>query len=170
MNFSPTTMIWHSRANELATWAMARFVNRRDAWGKYHPSGGHMVDRFVDFSRSLASQETMCELVACYIFGTYFLDAFHVVGYLWPNGEPGAGKPVLLQVIAELAYLGQLILAKSSFPCLRDMADYGATLAFDDAENIMDIRQTDPINEPCCWPATAVAPPSQLRSRWVTPG
>jgi hypothetical protein len=103
-----------------------------------------LIDRFIDFARSLGSQHTMCEFVASYIIGTYFLDAFTVVGYLWPNGERGAGKTTLIHLVAEIAYLGQLILAGSSFPTLRDMADYGATLAFDDAEDIMDVRRTDP--------------------------
>jgi hypothetical protein len=103
-----------------------------------------VVDRFIDFSRSLAPQEVMCELVACYVLGTYFLDAFNVVGYFWPNGERGTGKTSFLQVIAELSYLGYLILAGSSYACLRDLADYGATLAFDDAEAVMDTRRTDP--------------------------
>ena len=49
-----------------------------------------------------------------------------------------------LTVIAELAYLGQLILAGGTFASLRDLADYGATLAFDDAENVSDPRKTDP--------------------------
>jgi hypothetical protein len=101
-------------------------------------------DRFIDFARSLAPQVTMCEMVACYILATYFLDALNVAGYLWPNGERGTGKTSFLQVVAELAYLGQVILAGSSYPCLRDMADYGATLAFDDAEAVMDTRRTDP--------------------------
>jgi hypothetical protein len=103
-----------------------------------------VVDSFLDFARSLAPQETMCELVACYVLSTYLLDAFHVVGYVWPNGERGTGKTSLLQVVVELAYLGQLILAGSSYACLRDLADYGATLAFDDAEAVMDTRRTDP--------------------------
>jgi hypothetical protein len=103
-----------------------------------------VVDHYLDFSRSLAPQSVVCELVACYILATYFLDAFNVVGYLWPSGERGTGKTSFLQVVVELAYLGQLILAGSSYACLRDMADYGATLAFDDAEAVMDTRRTDP--------------------------
>jgi hypothetical protein len=101
-------------------------------------------DRFIDFSRSLAPQATMCRVVACYVIATYLFDAFHVVGYLWPNGERGTGKTSFLQLVVELAYLGQLILAGSSYACLRDLADYGATLAFDDAEAVMDVRRTDP--------------------------
>jgi hypothetical protein len=103
-----------------------------------------VVDRFMDFARSLADQQTTCELVACYVLATWLLDAFHVVGYLWPNGERGCGKTSFLQVVTETAYLGQLILAGSSYPTLRDLADYGATLAFDDAEAVMDTRRTDP--------------------------
>jgi hypothetical protein len=103
-----------------------------------------VVDRFLDFDRSLAGQPVMCELAACYVLASYLLDAFNVVGYLWPNGESGAGKTTLLQVVTETAYLGQLILAGSSYPTLRDLADYGATLAFDDAEAVMDVRRADP--------------------------
>ena len=86
----------------------------------------------------------MCELVACYILSTWFIEALTVIGYLWPNGERGSGKTQLLNVITELAYLGQTILAGGSYASLRDLADYGATLAFDDAEAIMDVKRTDP--------------------------
>lgn len=101
-----------------------------------------VVNRFIDFDHSLAGQETMAELVACYILATWFLDAFTVTGYLWPNGDRGSGKTQLLLVIAELAYLGYLVQASGSFAALRDLADYGATLAFDDAEDLADPRST----------------------------
>ena len=101
-----------------------------------------VVNRFIDFDHSLASQETMTEFVACYIMATWFLDAFTVTGYLWPNGDRGSGKTQLLLVIAELAYLGYLVQASGSFAALRDLADYGATLAFDDAEDLADPRTT----------------------------
>jgi hypothetical protein len=103
-----------------------------------------VVSRFVDFDRSLADQRTMAEMVACYVLATWFLDAFNVVGYLWPSGERGSGKTVLLHTVAELAYLGQVILAGGTYASLRDLAEYGATLAFDDAENLSDPRRTDP--------------------------
>src|SRR5262249_7463525 len=54
------------------------------------------------------------------------------------------GKTHFLAVLTELAYLGQLVLAGGSYASLRDLADYGATLAFDDAEGIMDVRKADP--------------------------
>ena len=103
-----------------------------------------VVERFLDFERSLADQETMCEMVACYALATWFLDAFNVCGFLWPNGERGSGKTKFLTVIAELSYLGQVILAGGSYAALRDLADYGATLCFDDAENLADPKKTDP--------------------------
>jgi hypothetical protein len=102
-----------------------------------------VVSHFVDFDRSLASQRTMCELVACYVLATWVLDAFNVIGYLWPNGERGSGKTVLLHCVAEMAYLGHVILAGGSYASLRDLAEYGATLAFDDAENLADPRRTE---------------------------
>ena len=103
-----------------------------------------VVNRFLDFDRSLGDQQSMVELISCFVLASYLLDAFNVIGFLWPNGEAGSGKTNLLIVVTEMAYLGQLILAGGSFASLRDLADYGATLAFDDAENISDPKQTDP--------------------------
>jgi len=103
-----------------------------------------IIGRFIDFDRSLATQQTMAEMVACYVLTTWFLDAFNLIGFLWPNGDRGSGKTQLLAVVAELAYLGHLILSGGSFAALRDMADYGATLAFDDAEGFSDPKKTDP--------------------------
>ena len=102
-----------------------------------------IVNQFLDFDRSLATQETMTELVGCYVLSTWFLDAFNVIGFLWPNGQMGSGKTQLITLIADLSYLGHVILASGSFASLRDLADYGATLAFDDCENLADIRKTD---------------------------
>jgi len=103
-----------------------------------------VVNQLIDFNRSLADQLLMAEMVACYILTTWFLDAFSVIGFLWPNGDRGCGKTHLLVLIARLAYLGQVITAGGTFASLRDLADYGATLAFDDAENLSDAKQVDP--------------------------
>jgi hypothetical protein len=103
-----------------------------------------VYDVFMDFSRSLASQQVMCELSACCVLATYFLDTFSVTGYLWPNGGSGSGKTNYLLTTAAMAYLGQVILAGGSYASLRDLAHYGANLCFDDAEAVMDVRKTDP--------------------------
>jgi hypothetical protein len=130
-----------------------------------------VFDRFLDFARSLAPQRTMCELSACHVLSSYFLEALNVVGYLWPNGEKGCGKTVFLEVDTEMAYLGQVILAGSSYPCLRDMADYGATLAFDDAEHVMDTRRTDPDKRTLLLAGSrrgaTIAVKEQVGDRWV---
>ncbi len=103
-----------------------------------------VVDRFIDFDRSLAPQRTMVEFVAAYALSTWLLEAFGVVGFLWPSGDRGTGKTNLLHVVAQLSYLGTVLAASGSFASLRDLADYGAALAFDDAEQIADSRKGDP--------------------------
>jgi hypothetical protein len=103
-----------------------------------------VVDRFIDFDKSIACQVEMCEFIACYIIASWFLDAFNIAGFVWPNGEKGSGKTQLLTIIAGLGYLGQVILAGGSYASLRDLADYGAMLCFDDAENLSDPKQSDP--------------------------
>ena len=86
----------------------------------------------------------MSEMIACYVIATWFLDAFNVAGYVWPTGERGSGKTQLLSLMCELGYLGQLVLASGTMATLRDLADYGAFLGFDDAENLTSIKQSDP--------------------------
>jgi len=80
-----------------------------------------VVSRFVDFDRSLADQHILAEMIACYTLATWFLPAFNVIGYPWPSGERGSGKTVLLHTVAEMAYLGQAILAGGSYASLRDL-------------------------------------------------
>ena len=103
-----------------------------------------VINEFIDFDHSLSDQQTMAETIACFILSTWFLDAFNVIGFLWPNGDRGSGKTHLLILTAEMAYLGQVILAGGSYASLRDLADYGATLAFDDAENFANYKTSDP--------------------------
>jgi hypothetical protein len=103
-----------------------------------------IVTHYMDFDRSLGTQSELVELSALYVLTTYLLDAFNVVGYLWPNGDKGTGKTKKLVVITDLAYLGILVLAGGSYASLRDLADYGACLGFDDAEGVMDVRRADP--------------------------
>lgn len=103
-----------------------------------------VVNRFMDFDSSIAPQNELAEMVACYILATWFLDAFNVIGFLWPNGDKGTGKTKLITLISQLSYLGLLILASTSVAVMRDLAEYGATLAFDDCENLSDAKTTDP--------------------------
>jgi hypothetical protein len=102
------------------------------------------IDTFIDFSRSLSDQRSMAELVACYVLHTYLLDAFQVTSFLWPNGDRGAGKTQTISLITDMAYLGQMVLSGGSFAALRDLADYGACIAFDDAEGLSDPKKADP--------------------------
>jgi hypothetical protein len=103
-----------------------------------------VINRFIDFDSSLAPQDDMAALVACYILATWFLDAFSVIGFLWPNGDRGCGKTQLLITVCRMAFLGEVVQMGGSFASLRDMADYGACLAFDDAEGLGDAQKADP--------------------------
>ena len=100
--------------------------------------------RFLDFSRSLASQREMCELSACFSLATWFHGVFTVLGYPWPNGGYGTGKTKWGTCWAMTSYLGEVVLASTTFPVLRDLAEYGAALCFDDAENLADPKKSDP--------------------------
>ena len=66
------------------------------------------------------------------------------MGYPWPNGERGSGKTQWGYCWAFTSCLGVVVLGSGSFAALRDLANYGATLLFDDAENLADPKKTDP--------------------------
>jgi len=103
-----------------------------------------VIARFIDFDRSIADQVTMSEMLACFAISTWFLDAFSVAPYIWANGERGSGKTSLLFVLVRLSYLGASLSPSGSFAALRDLADYGATLGLDDAEDLTDSKKSDP--------------------------
>ena len=103
-----------------------------------------VIARFIDFDRSIADQVTMSEMLACFAISTWFLDAFSVAPYIWANGERGSGKTSLLFVLVRLSYLGASLSPSGSLAALRDLADYGATLGLDDAEDLTDPKKSDP--------------------------
>jgi hypothetical protein len=103
-----------------------------------------VYDHYIDFAQSLAPQPAMCDVSACFSLETWFAAAFTVLGYPWPNGERGSGKTQWGICWAGTSYLGEVLLASGTFAALRDLADYGAALLFDDAENLNDVRRTDP--------------------------
>jgi hypothetical protein len=71
-----------------------------------------------------------------------------------------------------MAYLGQVVLASSTFATLRDMAGYGATLLFDDAERIMDPKNGDPDKQALLLAGnrkgSMIALKEQIDKKWVT--
>jgi hypothetical protein len=103
-----------------------------------------VYDHYIDFAQSLAPQAAMCDVSACFSLETWFAAVFTVLGYPWPNGERGSGKTQWGFCWAGTSYLGEVLLASGTFAALRDLADYGAALLFDDAENLNDVKRTDP--------------------------
>jgi hypothetical protein len=103
-----------------------------------------VYNRFIDFDRSLVDQPIMCELSACFSLATWLHDAFTVLGYPWATGERGSGKTQWGYCWARTSYLGEVLLSSGSFAALRDLAEYGASLLFDDAEILSDPRKADP--------------------------
>ena len=86
----------------------------------------------------------MYRLSACISLAAWFVDAFTVLPYPWPNSPaPGSGKTKWGHCWTGTSYLGYLTAASGSFAALR-LADLGATLLFDDAEVLVDPKKADP--------------------------
>jgi hypothetical protein len=104
-----------------------------------------IYDHFMDFRGSFAPQAEMCELSACLSLMTWLADAFTVLPYPWTT-SPGAGsgksKWGLCWVMT--SYLGYATTMGGTFAALRDLAEMGATLLFDDAELLSNLDEVDP--------------------------
>jgi hypothetical protein len=134
----PAAHLWRARA------VTAYCGGRRPALADVFRRLAAIYNHYLDFARSLVDQATMCELGACLSLLTWLADAFTVLPYVYPNGEKGTGKTHLLNVWTLTSYLGELLTMGGTFAALRDLADYGAALAFDDAENLNDPKRIDP--------------------------
>jgi hypothetical protein len=133
-------------------------------------------DHFLDFGPSLGTQDQMCELSACFSLATWLAAAFTVLGYPWPNGDWGSGKTKWGTIWAMTSYLGTVLLSSATFAALRDLADYGAALLFDDAEGLANPKTADPLKRELLLAgnrrgaAVALkepAPDGTWRTRWV---
>ena len=78
-------------------------------------------------------------------------------------------SPVGSRPGAEMAYLGQTILSGGSYATLRDLADYGACLAFDDCEDIMDTKRSDPDKRALLLAGNRRGPEADLTRVDITP-
>jgi uncharacterized protein DUF3854 len=135
----PRRLLWTTRG--IVAYCLGRRPDPNDVFARLTM----VYDHFLDFSRSLDEQPRMCRLSACLSLMTWFADAFTVLPYTWPNSPtPGAGKTKWGHCWTKTSYLGHLTSASGSFAALRDLADVGATLLFDDAEVLADPRKADP--------------------------
>lgn len=98
---------------------------------------------FIDFGHRRDDDQVIGEIIALYVMSTYFIDAFSSVGYLWIYGTVGSGKTKLACFCVELSMLGELLLGSSSFASVRDIAETGAAIGFDDV-NSLSGRDADP--------------------------
>ena len=94
------------------------------------------IDHFVSFDGAFASQEQMCSFCALWIMATYAIEVQDTTSYLWCTGEKASGKSQGLKTFTQMAFGGTILTSSSTFASLRDLANSGATLAFDDCENV----------------------------------
>jgi Domain of unknown function (DUF3854) len=104
-----------------------------------------VYDHFMDFRGSLAEQSVMCELSACLSLMTWLADAYTILPYPWTTSPgAGSGKSKWGLCWVKTSYLGYATTMGGTFSALRDLAEAGATLLFDDAELLSTLNEVDP--------------------------
>jgi hypothetical protein len=135
----PDEMIWSPRG------VKAYRSGRRPDHAETFRWVREVFDHFMDFRGSLATQHVMCELSACLVLMTWLADAFTVLPYPWTTApEPGSGKSKWGLCWAKTSYLGYATTMGGTFATLRDLAEAGATILFDDAELLSTPDEMDP--------------------------
>ena len=100
-----------------------------------------VFDHFLDFDRSLADQRTMAEFSACLVLLTWLAPAFDVLPYAWPSGGWGSGKTKWLTCWALAGHMDEVTTMAATLSTVRDLAELGAALGFDDAERLVDPKR-----------------------------
>lgn len=128
--------------NGLSAAAYQKFVVEGEPLEKPNVCFNHMKDNiahFVSFDGSFASQDKMSAMAACWAMSTYITPVLDTVGYIWPTGEKGSGKSQCMKTIIQMCYLGTTLTSSSTYASVRNQADLGATLGFDDCEDIKNM-------------------------------
>ncbi|MEW6536424.1 MAG: CHC2 zinc finger domain-containing protein [Candidatus Auribacterota bacterium] len=87
------------------------------------------IMRFILFHNPLHSL-----FLALWIMGTYLFMVFRYFPYVWLNAEKGSGKTLLMEVLAGIAFNGELVTNPTESVIFRDVSDNLITMFIDEVE------------------------------------
>ncbi len=74
--------------------------------------------------------------LSLWIMGTYLFSIFRYYPYIWLNAEKGSGKTLLMEILAAVAFNGELVTNPTEATLFRDVACNMTTLFIDEVENL----------------------------------
>ncbi len=91
----------------------------------------NFINRFIIFPNP-----AYASLLTLWIMGTYCFMIFRYYPYVWLNAEKGSGKTLLMEILATLAFNGQLITSPTEAVIFRDISNNLITMFIDEVEQL----------------------------------
>lgn len=89
------------------------------------------IKRFIFFADT-----RVIAYLSLWVMGTHLFSIFRYYPYIWLNAEKGSGKTLLMEVLAAIAFNGELVTNPTEATLFRDVAYNMTTLFIDEVENL----------------------------------
>ncbi|MDD5258515.1 MAG: bifunctional DNA primase/polymerase [bacterium] len=89
------------------------------------------IKRFICFP-----DEAYLSFVTLWVMGTYLFMIFRYYPYVWLNAEKGSGKTLLMEILASIAFNGELITNPTESVIFRDISNNLITMFIDEVEQL----------------------------------
>ncbi len=89
------------------------------------------IKRFIHFP-----DEAYLSFVTLWVMGTYLFMIFRYYPYVWLNAEKGSGKTLLMEILASVAFNGELITSPTESVIFRDISNNLITMFIDEVEQL----------------------------------
>lgn len=87
------------------------------------------IERFIVFK-----EPAYKAFLTLWVMGTYVFMIFRYFPYLWFNAEKGSGKTLLMEILAAIAFNGELVLSPTAAVIFRDVSQNLPSLFIDEVE------------------------------------
>lgn len=97
-----------------------------------------LYERIYDYIRRFVflADTRVISYLSLWVMGTYLFTIFRYYPYIWLNAEKGSGKTLLMEILAAIAFNGELVTNPTEATLFRDVAGNMTSLFIDEVENL----------------------------------
>lgn len=89
------------------------------------------IKRYICFP-----EDSWLSFISLWVLGTYIFKIFRYYPYVWLNAEKGSGKTLLMEVLAGIAFNGELVANPTESVIFRDISNNLVTMFIDEVEQL----------------------------------
>jgi hypothetical protein len=106
--------------------------------GEYDVNISNLYQKIHDYVKRfiIVPQDSYLTYLTLWVIGTYVFRIFRYFPYVWLNAEKGSGKSLLMHILAQIAFNGELTLNPTESVIFRDISTNLITLFIDEVEQL----------------------------------